>query len=705
MLIANILAQAAVAAAPPAAVPAQPQQGVISYPASFFEGQQASNAAEMLARVPGFNLDTGDNVRGFEGAAGNVLIDGQRPASKSDNLEEILRRVPVSAVERIDIIRGGAPGIDMQGKSVLANVVRKQGASFRGLFAVANNHLWDGRNMHGMRLELSGGDGQRTWETTIRYGYGNDDGGQFGPSVRIAPDGRILRRADYESESDGLQQTITAGYSQPLLGGRLTLNGRAFWDSWKSENTIRYLEPADLATANITSPYDEFETEVGARYNRDFGPRTKLEVVALRSDSDFHRFDLFRQGAVVDDFRNERTYNETIGRAVLKHQRSATLSFEAGGETALNKLDSQSEQFTNGVRQPLPAGDVQVEELRGEAFAKVVWRPAPQWTLDGGLRFEASDISSDGDVVLEKSLSFLKPRLAVAWQPLPSTQLRGRIERVVGQLNFDDFVAGADFEEGTGVTVGNPDLDPEQAWVGEIALEQRFWKSGAVTVTYRHSELTDVIDRGPERAPDGKIFDRPTNIGDGTKDELIVTLQVPTDPLGWKGGILQGELNRRWSEVIDPTTLTKREISRLRPLEWEARYTQDLPQWGASVGVAVFSGWSQTTYRYNSVTDVKLHNAYVTAWVDKRLSPDTILRVEFGNLAERGIRFNTQSYNGDRRTGSLAYTDDRDLTPRTHALCARPKDFRRLARPASPGSREGRGAIRGLRLFQRCGLT
>ncbi|ACG76953.1 TonB-dependent receptor [Phenylobacterium zucineum HLK1] len=661
MLIVNVLAQAAAAVVPPAAE-APPQQGVISYPASFFEGQQASNAAEMLGRVPGFTLDVGDSVRGYEGAAGNVLIDGQRPASKSDNLEEILRRVPVSAVERIDIIRGGAPGIDMQGKSVLANVVRKQGASFRGLFAVANNHLWDGRNMHGMRLELSGGDGTRSWETTIRYGYGNDDGGQFGPYVRLAPDGSIIRQAAYEAESDGVQQTITAGYSQPLLGGRIALNGRAFWDNWKNENTVRFSQPADRVD-NFTSPYDEFLTELGARYNRDFGARTKLEVVGLRSDSDFHGFDLAVTPGTTNDFRYERTYDETIGRAVLKHQRSTTLSFEAGGEAALNRLDSHSEQFVNGEAEDLSAADVQVEELRGELFAKAVWRPTAQWTLDGGLRFEASEISSEGDVVLEKRLSFLKPRLSVAWQPRPSTQVRGRVERVVGQLDFDDFVADADFEEGTGVSVGNPDLDPEQAWVGELALEQRFWKSGALTVTYRHSELTDVIDRGPVFTPSGKVFDRPTNIGDGTKDELIVTLMVPSDPLGWKGGVLQGELNRRWSKVTDPTTLTRREISRLRPLEWEVRYTQDLPQWGTSVGVAAFSGWSQTTYRYNSITDVKLHNAYVTAWIDKRLDPETIVRVEFTNLTERGIRFNTQAYDGDRRTGQLAYTDDRDLTP------------------------------------------
>src|ERR1044072_4151509 len=111
MLLIRALAQVA-AAASPEAVQA-PQQGVISYPASFFASQQPTTARDMLNRVPGFNIDTGDSVRGYEGAAGSVLIDVHRPSSKNDTLDQIRARRPASQVERIDIIRGGAPGIDM----------------------------------------------------------------------------------------------------------------------------------------------------------------------------------------------------------------------------------------------------------------------------------------------------------------------------------------------------------------------------------------------------------------------------------------------------------------------------------------------------------------------------------------------------------------------------------------------------------------
>ncbi len=77
------------AAETPAAAATQPvNQGVISYPPEFFAASSPNTALDMIFRLPGFSLDTGDTVRGFGGAAGNVLIDGSRPASKDDSLEE-----------------------------------------------------------------------------------------------------------------------------------------------------------------------------------------------------------------------------------------------------------------------------------------------------------------------------------------------------------------------------------------------------------------------------------------------------------------------------------------------------------------------------------------------------------------------------------------------------------------------------------------
>src|SRR3546814_11186828 len=79
----------------------------------------------MVKRLPGFVLvDSDGDVRGFAGATGNVVIDGKPPSSKSESLEAVLRRIPAASVARIEVIRGGAPGIDRGGHDVVANVAR-----------------------------------------------------------------------------------------------------------------------------------------------------------------------------------------------------------------------------------------------------------------------------------------------------------------------------------------------------------------------------------------------------------------------------------------------------------------------------------------------------------------------------------------------------------------------------------------------------
>ena len=78
MLLIHLLAQAA--ASPQRSGPAEAaQQGGGQLSAGFFAAQNPNSAVDMVGRLPGFSLDTGASVRGFEGAAGNVLIDGQRP--------------------------------------------------------------------------------------------------------------------------------------------------------------------------------------------------------------------------------------------------------------------------------------------------------------------------------------------------------------------------------------------------------------------------------------------------------------------------------------------------------------------------------------------------------------------------------------------------------------------------------------------------
>jgi len=100
---------AALAAAMTISVPAMAQDdaqpGVISYPAAYFAKSGPNTALDMVQRLPGFTFERGVAVRGLEGGGGNVLIDGEPVVSKNDSLDEMLRRIPVGSVLKVEVIR------------------------------------------------------------------------------------------------------------------------------------------------------------------------------------------------------------------------------------------------------------------------------------------------------------------------------------------------------------------------------------------------------------------------------------------------------------------------------------------------------------------------------------------------------------------------------------------------------------------------
>lgn len=670
MLLFHLLAQAAVAAAP-ADPAATAQQGVISYPASYFAASNTNTALDMVGRIPDFSLDTGNAVRGFEGAAGNVLINGQRPTSKTDGLDAILQRIPIGKVERIDVIRGGAPGIDMQGKSIIANVVLKSDGAIRGLLHLADQHVEDGRHLTGVRLEGSGGlPGGRTWEASGRYGMGADDGVGPGHNELRFANGRPPLIARIQSYGTDMLWQFSGAFETPALGGRLRINGYTNLEKFKEPEQDFFTSPAPDQQIFYFGQLTH-DTEAGARYSRAFGAATDVELVALRTTrrrtTNSFSDDLIPAvtgSDASDHFLNDRDSSELILRGVLKHRFGETLSLEAGVENADNKLDSRTSFTSNVALVALPAANVQVEEKRTEAFLKGVWRPLAQLTVDAGLRYETSDISSRGDVALAKTFSFAKPRLTIAWTPTSATQLRVRVEREVGQLNFDDFVASSSLSSATGVTTGNPNLNPQQDWVVEGQLEQKLWSGSSIVLAGRHFKLKDVEDRGPVFAANGAVFDQPTNIGAGTKDEIEATVTLSMDALGWKGALIKGDVTRRWSEVTDPTTHEKREISTLHPIDWSINFSQELPARHASVGFDLYNPWRQTSYRFNFIDTVKL-KAFFKPYAEWKPRPDMSLRIELPliNHPKVRLRDDIQIFNGPRTPGAVpAAVQERTFT-------------------------------------------
>ena len=654
-----VLAQAAaVAVAPATAAAPAAQPGVTSYPPEFFASAHANTASDMVNFLPGFSLDTGSGARGYEGSAGNVLINGERPATKTDNLGTLLARILASQVERIDVIRGGAPGLDMQGKTVIANIITKKQTGVQGVIHYADQTDSDGRHFKFLRLQGSGQIGQRSWEAGLDLGGFIDDG--FGDGARTidAGDGTRTLTGHIHSQGWGTQTTLTGATEAPLAGGRLRVNGRLFDQVYNSDELDTTLFP-DNHEEHDHQDDDKDQSEFGARYSRPLSGRFNLEVVALRQDAREKYADTFNNPTDAQIFKQDTTTSETILRSVVKFQQTARLSWETGAEGAYNTLQNNIRFSDNGSFVDLPAANVMVDEKRGEAFVKSVWRPIGWLTIEGEIREEGSLIESSGDVNLSKTLYYTKPRILVTWAPDADTQLRFRYEREVGQLDFGAFTASTTLTAGV-VTAGNPNLVPSQDWASEIALERKILGNGGITLTARHLQITDVIDRAPIRASDGTFFDAPANIGNGTEDDFLVTLNLPLDIVGLKGAQIRGDYTRRLSQVTDPTTRQPRSISGQHPADWDLHFSQPIGR--ASYGVDLYGGWQQRSYRFNQIQIDKLQT-YVTPFWEFKPNPKLSIRIELDNVTARPFKHVYENWDGPRSLSALSTVEQRTYKP------------------------------------------
>ncbi len=636
----------------------QAQKGVLVFTPDFFAANRPNTAQDMVNRVPGFTIQDGSGARGFEGAVGNVLINGARPASKNDTGSNVLSRTPADRVERIELIRGGAPGVDMQGYSVVVNVVLKKGVSHQQI-ATWNASLFDGgHDVYGGSYQFTATNGDTSWGVLLSDGTSTSDSNGAGRNVRHDGTGKLIRDEAYLDDGWGGGRGIRGNWSGPLLGGKLEATARVGRNDWH--------EWTDLTapTSFRRSAYDEnkHSRELGLTYTRPLTPRLGLETRLIHSYERFENVETSDEtvNGVASDherFAGDGHNSESILRGLLRFDATSALTLEAGGEGAYNMLDVHQAYSVGGVAVPLPSASVRVEELRGEAFSKVTWRVNPKLTLEGGLRLETSTIKQSGDAQNKKSFFYPKPRFQLTWTPMADNQVRVRFERELGQLKFGDFAASSDLSDNT-VYGGNVELKPEQRWISEVTYERRFWGQGVVSIGYRHDEIIGVIDRLP--LPDG--LSATGNIGDGTLDRLSLNIVVPTDKLGIKGGRFTFKNDWNQTHVKDPTTGRDRPITKVRPTQANIGFQQDIVSWKTQWGINWLPLLGQGTYDVDQ-TNIWRGSRYYEAFAEYKPTPTLAIRAQLNIWDDFTIRRTVFANRGPDR--AVAFVEDRAIDPRT----------------------------------------
>lgn len=572
-------------------------EAVQSYPRNFFDRFNPQTALDMIERLPGFTLAAGDDgLRGFGGAAGNVLINGARPSSKGGGVEDALRRIPATQVDRVDVIRGSAGLSEAAGQSVVANVIRKRGGT-AGSWEVELERAAGGIIYPSGEVTVARQFGK--WETSTKVNAFWERFPLVGPRIQTGPDGALLSSQLEDRPSVLTQAYISSEAERPLAGGTLTLTGR-FGRSAFLPNTERSgfdgRLPDDNPDERFFIDFDSIiiEGEAGVDWTRPLGSDWSIKLLSLSSFEDRDDEQIVSSQRPVGDIVSGSTFIfledtfETVFRSTLSKGGEGRLKPEFGGEIAYNRLDSQLSLETRDGDDvsiiDLPAANVLVEELRGEAFANLIWRAAKKLSVESGVAIEVSEISVSGDASNSQSFVFVKPFATLIYDARSGLQFRLGARRTVGQLDFSQFAASAEADDGRFLG-GNPELGPDQTTRASFTVDLRSETRGALNVEVFHEWRDDVIEQilllsgafGAANAGDGRLWGATANAS------LMLSPIIP-------GGLIEVEADIRDSRFPDPLTGETRVISDIRSPTLLAEFRQDLTErklaWGFSYRAA-----------------------------------------------------------------------------------------------------------------------
>jgi hypothetical protein len=601
---------------------AQEVRGPEAYPAAYFTPFSPQTALDMVKHLPGFSFDPGDEgLRGFSEAGGNVLIDGERPATKSGGLAAALSAIPAEQVARITIIRGGVSANDVSGQSAVANIIRIRNLqNLSGSLRLAG--MADGRFGSAVATASRTLAGFHLVSTTMFEATGERSHGARGSFDTL---GAPVRQDDLSYRTD-----------YPEWSERLTLDGAVAQGQMTANIMVAQARLSEAFLFRNDDQTDRFPKHTGRRrgevstdWTRGLGRDYSLKLLALANIVDLDADSLSQRGAstatlqTTDRFENRSVSREGILRAAVTKGGGSAWRPEGGVELTWNTLDSRS--LMTGA----DPDHVFVSEGRAEVFGALNWQVSRRWMLAAGAAYEMSRIKSEDGTDTSNRFAFLKPHLTVSYTPDPDSSLRLSLRRSVGQLSFGDFAASANLAQGT-ASSGNADLGPDSKTTLSLDYDRRFGTRGAFNL----SAFYDWRENGLEASvlPSGKTG--VVNVKSARVWSLAANLELPLDACV-EGGLLRLRYVYLDSAIVDPITGTRRDITGLRPTEFTASFRQDITAAKLSWGIDYARGF-QARLWYADEVRLQDHSAEWSLFLETGRFLRSKLRMEVNGLA--GIR-------------------------------------------------------------------
>ncbi|RBI68260.1 TonB-dependent receptor [Vreelandella sulfidaeris] len=511
------------------------EQAMVEAPASIsvisreeLARQRVTSIADALRDVEGVDVGgsvgkTGGSnisIRGMPSDYTLVLIDGRRQNTAGSVTPNGFGETstsffpPVSSIERIEVIRG--PMSTLYGSDAMGGVIniitRKVNRDWTGSIGVENtfNQDRDFGDRREINLYTSGPLIEDTLGVQLRGRFYERDASELVYSDENGDPIEVSQRGPSPVEGDTYN-----------LGGKLTWTPTGNHDLWLDGevNRQRYNnDECQLGTLDGRTRSCAPDPGNATGYSDEL--RFEREQIAIGHTG------RFVSGTLETSLMRNTT--ETKGRTIPGTVGEAYEGFPSiiGGaprelETTNTVLDSKfimplgDHMTTLGMQW----WDAELDDgLAGETFGQTTWSlfAEDEWMLRDDLALTLGGRYDHHDAFGSQ----FSPRGYLVWNTTPEWTLKGGVSRGYKTPSLNDLHDGINgvTGQGTVLTIGNPDLEPETSTSSEIGAHYDSQQGFTASATLFHNQFDDKISRGGEilvendpLIPDG-FYDQDINI-------------------------------------------------------------------------------------------------------------------------------------------------------------------------------------------------
>ena len=538
-----------------------------------------STALDVLEKSPGIsvNSDGAISLRGKSGVI--VMMDGKPTYLSATDLANMLKNMPASALDQIEIMTNPSAKYDASGNSGVINIKTKKGRApgFNGsIMAGITTGIY---NIEGNTyiIPKSQNSFQFNYKTGKLNFFGNYNPNYMEGRNTMMFDRKFIDNGNYEGYSAQTTKFLFKGFNQTLKLGMdwdiskkdvigVVLSGFAF-DGNPTPTTVSDIFDANNNLQSRLVSYTDNDLSF-KNFTSNINWRHKFDSAGqeISADVDYVRYDNMAEMMLTTDKYNSA--RQFTGQSFLKGNLPADINiysfktdyskpikngrFEAGAKVSYVKNDNLVDYktfFDNKWYDDARSNHFIYEETVNAAYVNMN-KQFKKWTVQGGLRVE--NTISKGNQITQNSTfknnyTELFPTAFVSYALDKNNSLTVNYGRRITRPNYQDLNPFIYFLDTLTYRQGNIYLVPQFANKYELSYA---YKSKYI-VSASYSETDDVISQiMRQNTAERKTFLTPDNVA--TFKNIGVSITAPVKfAKWWNANFFTNVYNNHFIGVIE----------------------------------------------------------------------------------------------------------------------------------------------------------